>query len=123
MKKSLIPFALIALIGIVLVIVFSFVGVNQQEAIQKEEEGGGQKQDQKSEATSDDPAAIFQNNCISCHGADLTGGVGPNLTKVGSRHSKDELKEIILNGGKVMPPGLVPEPKAAALAEWLSKKK
>lgn len=123
MKKNLIPFALIALLGIILVIVISFVGLNQQKAIEDEEKGG-EKQDQKSEASTDDPAAIFQSNCISCHGADLTGGVGPDLTKVGSRYNKDEIKEIILNGkGSVMPPGLVPEPQAEALAKWLSEKK
>lgn len=124
-KNPVIPYALIAIIGIVLVIVISFVGLNQQETIEKQEKGGGEKQGQEEGgASADDPAAIFQNNCISCHGADLTGGVGPDLTKVGSRYSKKEIKEIILNGkGSIMPAGLVPEPKADALAEWLSKKK
>ena len=123
-RNPVIPFALIALIGIVLVIVLSVVGLNQQEAIEKQEEGGGEKQAQEEGASVDDPNAIFQSNCISCHGADLTGGAGPDLTKVGGRYSKAEIKEIILNGkGDIMPPGLVPEPKAAALAEWLSKKK
>lgn len=122
-KNPVIPFALIAIIGIILVIVISFVGLNQQEAINKDEEGG-QKQDQKAEASTDDPAAIFESNCISCHGADLSGGVGPDLTKVGSKYNEDEIKEIIINGkGSVMPPGLVPEPQAEALAKWLSEKK
>lgn len=124
-KNPVIPFALIALIGIILVIVISFVGLNQQKAIEDEEKGG-EKQDQKAEGgTTDDPAAIFQNNCISCHGADLTGGVGPDLTEVGSRYSKDEIKEIIINGkGEMMPAGLIPDKKKVeALAKWLSKKK
>ncbi|ASK63168.1 cytochrome C [Virgibacillus phasianinus] len=122
-KNPVIPFALIAVIGILLVIVISVVGLDQQATIEKAEEGGGEKQE-KAEASTDDPAAIFQNNCISCHGADLTGGVGPDLTKVGARYNKKEIKNIILNGkGSVMPAGLVKEPQAEALAEWLSKKK
>lgn len=123
-KNPVIPFALIAIIGILLVIVISFVGLDQQKAIEDEEEGGGEKQEQKSEGGSTDPEAIFQNSCVSCHGADLSGGVGPDLTKVGGRYSKDEIKEIIINGTDGgMPAGLVEDKQADALAEWLSKKK
>lgn len=122
-KNPVIPYAIIAIIGLLLIIVVSFVGLDQQKAIKKAEEGGGEKQEQAEGGTTD-PAKIFQSNCASCHGADLTGGVGPDLTKVGGRYSQKEIKEIIINGkGTMMPPGLVPEPQAEALAKWLSEKK
>ncbi|MFZ3578630.1 cytochrome c550 [Virgibacillus sp. DJP39] len=122
-KNPVIPYAIIAIIGLLVVIVISFVGLGQQEAIKKAEEGGGEKKDQPEEVATD-PSAIFQNNCITCHGADLTGGMGPDLTQVGSEYSQEEIKDIIINGkGTGMPAGLVPEPQAEALAEWLAKKK
>ncbi|WP_430785218.1 cytochrome c550 [Virgibacillus flavescens] len=122
-KNPVIPYALIAVAGILLVIVLSFIGIGQEEAIKKAEEGGGEKKEQ-TEGDTTDPEAIFQSNCASCHGADLSGGVGPDLTKVGSKYSKDEIKDIILNGkGTGMPAGLVPEPQAEALAKWLAEKK
>ncbi|ASN05207.1 cytochrome c550 [Virgibacillus necropolis] len=122
-RNPVIPFAIIAIIGILMVIVLSVVGLGQQEAIEKAEEGGGEKQEQGEGATTDDPEAIFQNTCVSCHGADLTGGVGPDLTQVGSRYSKEEIKDIIINGKGTMPAGLVQEPQAEALAKWLAEKK
>ncbi|WP_404453037.1 cytochrome c [Virgibacillus necropolis] len=122
-KNPVIPYAIIAVIGILLVIVVSIVGLDQQKAIEEQEKGGGEKQEQQEGATTD-PAKIFESNCASCHGADLTGGVGPDLTKVGSRYSKKEIKDIIMNGkGSMMPGGLVPEPQAEALAKWLAEKK
>ena len=32
------------------------------------------------EASIEAGSAVFQTNCVGCHGADLTGGIGPNLT-------------------------------------------
>jgi mono/diheme cytochrome c family protein len=40
---------------------------------------------------------------MSCHGANLEGDFGPNLTKVGSRLSKDQITAQITNGGGDMP--------------------
>ncbi|WP_099158529.1 cytochrome c550 [Virgibacillus ndiopensis] len=124
-RNAVIPYALIAVIGIALVIVLSVVGIGQRDAIQKADEGGGEKQEQtEGGATADDPEAIFENNCASCHGADLTGGMGPDLTKVGSRLSKDEIKDIVMNGRGDMPPGIIKEDaQAEAIAKWLSEKK
>lgn len=122
-RNPVIPYALIAVTGILLVIILSFVGVGQQEAIKEAEEGGGEKKEQTEGGTTD-PEAIFQSNCASCHGADLSGGVGPDLTKVGATYSKEEIKDIIINGkGTGMPAGLVPAPQAEALAKWLAEKK
>ncbi|WP_044736834.1 cytochrome c551 [Geobacillus kaustophilus] len=66
---------------------------------------------------------IFKQNCASCHGQDLSGGVGPNLQKVGSKYSKDEIKNIIANGRGAMPAGIIKGEDADKVAEWLASKK
>lgn len=119
-RNPVIPFAMIAVIGILTMFIISWVGVGQNEAIKNEGENGGEKQEEASAK----PEDIFQNNCATCHGADLSGGNGPNLQTVGSKYSKDEIKEIILNGkGQAMPAGLIPAEEATVVAEWLAEKK
>ncbi|MFC4183210.1 cytochrome c551 [Saccharococcus thermophilus] len=66
---------------------------------------------------------IFQQNCASCHGKDLSGNVGPNLQKVGSKYSKDEIKKIIENGRGGMPAGVIKGADVDKVAEWLASKK
>ncbi len=66
---------------------------------------------------------IFKQNCASCHGQDLSGGVGPNLQKVGSKYSKDQIKDIIANGRGAMPAGIIKGEDADKVAEWLAAKK
>jgi mono/diheme cytochrome c family protein len=68
--------------------------------------------------------AVFKQNCSSCHGQNLEGISGPNLTKVGSKYSVDEIKNIIKNGKGGMPPGMLKkQPEIEAVAKWLSEKK
>ncbi|SDN08699.1 cytochrome c550 [Sediminibacillus halophilus] len=127
-RNPVIPFAIIAVLGILTMIVLSVVGLNQYEDIQQAGEEGSQQEESGEgggeEAASDDPEAIFQNNCASCHGGDLSGGAGPNLQEVGGRYSKDEIHEIIMNGTDGgMPAGLVSDSEADLLAQWLSEHK
>lgn len=120
-KNPVIPFAVIAVLGIVVMIIVSAAGINQREAIQNEEEGGGGHQEETVDAN---PEEMFQSKCASCHGGDLSGGAGPNLQKVGSRYSAEEIQDIIINGkGSAMPAGLYTGEQAAKLAEWLAEKK
>ncbi|RDY72016.1 MULTISPECIES: cytochrome c550 [Halobacillus] len=120
-KNPVIPFAIIAVLGIVVMIVVSAAGINQREAIQNEEEGGGEKQEETASAS---PEELYQNQCASCHGGDLGGGAGPNLQQVGSRYSAEEINDIIVNGkGSAMPAGLYTGEQATKLAEWLAEKK
>jgi cytochrome c551 len=71
-----------------------------------------------------DANAIFQQHCSSCHGADLKGNVGPNLTKIGSQLSKDQILDIIKNGKQGgMPGGLISGSDADKVATWLAAKK
>lgn len=67
------------------------------------------------------------NKCISCHGVDLAGKVGPktNLQKVGSRLSSEQIANKIKNGGGGMPvyKTTISEEEIGLLAEWLNSKK
>lgn len=67
--------------------------------------------------------ARFESNCASCHGKDLAGGMGPNLQKVGSKYSKDQILNIIKNGRGQMPPGMAQGTDADNIAAWLADKK
>ncbi|MEK4648814.1 MULTISPECIES: cytochrome c551 [Exiguobacterium] len=74
--------------------------------------------------TAVDAEKIFANNCASCHGNNLEGNVGPNLTKVGSKYSSEEIQEIIKNGKGQMPAGILKEDEEiVAVADWLAEKK
>lgn len=66
---------------------------------------------------------IFKQSCASCHGQNLEGGVGPDLTKVGSRLDAAGIENVITNGRNAMPAGLIQGDDAKAVAEWLSAKK
>jgi len=71
-----------------------------------------------------DPAALYKANCASCHGQNLEGIAGPNLTTVGSKYSADEIADIIKNGKGGMPPGLLKKgEEIKAVAQWLAEKK
>lgn len=50
----------------------------------------------------DDPAATIaqEAQCIGCHAADLSGGVGPALIGVGNRLSQEEIAAIVTNGSE-----------------------
>ncbi len=71
-----------------------------------------------------DAEKIFANNCATCHGKNLEGNVGPNLTKVGSKYSSEEIQKIIKNGKGQMPAGILKDDKEImAVADWLAAKK
>jgi len=67
---------------------------------------------------------LYQQRCAACHGPDLQGAVGPELTHLGSRRSFAKIEKILLRGkGRKkttpMPGGLVNEQEARLLAAWL----
>lgn len=83
--------------------------------------------EEKTTKTSVDGEKITKEKCISCHGNDLTGAMGPDLTKVGSTLSEDEIKDILNNGKAQMPAkpanGLQSDEEVNAVAKWLSEQK
>lgn len=66
---------------------------------------------------------LFAQSCASCHGQNLEGGVGPDLTKVGSKLDAAGIEGVITNGQGAMPAGLLQGDDAKAVAEWLASHK
>lgn len=82
--------------------------------------GGG---DGGKDTAADPGAKIFDQKCSSCHGGDLKGGMGPDVSKIGATLSKDDILNIIHNGKGGMPPNVVAGDDADKVAEWLAAKK
>ncbi|GAE91173.1 cytochrome c551 [Gracilibacillus boraciitolerans JCM 21714] len=118
-KNPIIPFALIAVLGILAMIIFSVIGLNEQDKIASD----GEESSEES-TIREDPEAIVQ-SCIGCHGGDLEGATGPSLQNIGSKYNQEEIYEIIVNGieGTGMPSGVVPNEEAEILSKWLAEKK
>ncbi|MEC0239839.1 cytochrome c [Paenibacillus dokdonensis] len=68
---------------------------------------------------------LYKKNCLSCHAADLSGKVGPNLKEIGSKLSKEEIIERITLGRSGMPSfkNRLSEQDIEALGSWLADKK
>lgn len=66
---------------------------------------------------------LYQNKCAQCHGQNLEGGVGEDLTKIGSKMSAEEILSFIEEGSGVMPPKLLTGEDAQEVADWLAEKK
>ena len=102
-------------------------GEPEENGQEQPAENGGEPAEQPAENGGGETAAqaeqLYQQSCVSCHGQNLEGGVGPDLTTVGSRLSKDEIENIIVNGQATMPAGLLQGEEAAVVAEWLAAKK
>jgi mono/diheme cytochrome c family protein len=69
--------------------------------------------------------SVYKQSCITCHGVNLEGGVGPNLTKVGVTWSEAKIVKQITKGGGGMPPfeGQIKDDQIANLAKWLASHK
>lgn len=84
------------------------------------EEAGG---DSGGEVNTAEAEKLYKQNCASCHANDLSGNVGPNLQKVGSKLDKSGIKDIIINGKGSMPPKQLEGQEAETVAAWLAMKK
>lgn len=123
MKRNILPFGIIAIVGIFTAIIVYYVGVSQREDIRLAEENGGEVVQEEGEEVATDPEAAFQQACASCHGEDLSGGVGPDLSAIGGSLSADDIKSIIDNGQGSMPGGLVGNEESQLIADWLAEMK
>jgi len=94
--------------------------------------GGGDNKDTSKDngggttetSNASDAQKIYDQKCSSCHGGDMKGAMGPNLTKVGSKYSKDEILDILKNGKSGgMPAKVVTGDDAETMATWLAAKK
>lgn len=89
------------------------------------DDSGSEEPADNGEETVDASAAedIYKDSCASCHGGDLGGGAGPELTEIGSTLSQGEIETQIEEGGEGMPPGLVSGDDLTTLSEWLAEMK
>ncbi len=124
--KPLFPFAAIAVVGLILMISLSFIGVYQkEERLALEGEDAVEEQPTQDTADTSDPIALgeqaYQATCIGCHGGSFDGPMG-NLIGIGDRRSKEEIMTIIHEGGADYGlPGMpaFKDADAEAIAEYL----
>lgn len=66
--------------------------------------------------------AIYRSTCISCHAADFSGRVGEksDLRQVGARLNKEQIANVIRNGGQMMPAQNLSEEEIEIISSWLS---
>lgn len=105
-NNPLIPFILIMAFGIGLIFFMSLEGVGNKN---EKAEGG--------EAATDE-VTVDISSCTGCHGGDLTGGVGPNLTGVDAETIVNALVNGV-EGSTMMTPGMKTEEEAKAIAEHI----
>lgn len=67
--------------------------------------------------------SLYKESCASCHGEDLSGGTGPDLTSVGNDMSEDEIETQIEDGGNGMPGDLLEGDDKTTVAKWLADQK
>ena len=119
MKNPVIPFILIFVFGIVLVFVLSFKGLGDMKEVAKDngKKTGGEKTET---VAASKPEDIYKSTCITCHGDQYQGVVGPTLKGVGKKYTKDQIVQIVTKGKGNMPAGLVKPEQAAAMADWVA---
>ena len=117
-RNPIMPFVVIMVVGVLAMFLFSFKGIGDSKQLALELENGG-KEEPTEQVEASGPEGIYSQNCLSCHGDQYQGGVGPAITGVADRLSKEEVEDILINGKNAMPPGLVPADKAGEMTEWL----
>ncbi|GGH85013.1 mono/diheme cytochrome c family protein [Pullulanibacillus pueri] len=122
MKRSpLVPFGMIAGLAIILMIVIGIWGGNIAQ--ERADKNNGASKGDTANLASLSADKIYGQKCSTCHGANLEGGMGPNLQKIGGQLSKDKIVNQIKNGGGGMPANVITGDAVDKVADWLSKKK
>ncbi|ARI76529.1 cytochrome c551 [Halobacillus mangrovi] len=99
-------------------------GTNEDTGEGNEGDGGESGETGESNVDAEAAEQAFQQNCASCHGGDLGGGMGPSLQQVGSKYSAEDIVGIIKNGKGSMPAQeQVSDEDAQLIAGWLATKK
>ncbi|MER1986123.1 MAG: cytochrome c [Solibacillus sp.] len=106
-NNPLIPYVLIMAFGIGLIFFMSVGSGGQKDHA---EEGG---------ETTGTESTVDVSSCVSCHGGDLTGGMGPSLIGLEPDHIVDVLVNG-LEGSNFMKPGMKSEAEAQAIAEHIA---
>ncbi|MDV6377928.1 cytochrome c [Sporosarcina sp. GW1-11] len=115
-KNPIVPFFLIFALGIGLIFFLSLYGLEQKEEIAGPEEGT--TQEENANTGEFDAEAVAQQKCISCHGENLSGGMGPALN---SKSDPKVLHDAIKDGvaGTAMPAGLVPDENIDEMVDYI----
>lgn len=84
---------------------------------------GGEKSGEATANTESPIPAVYKQRCLSCHGDQLEGRVGPNLQAVGSRLTEEEIAAIISDGIGGMPAfgKRLSEKELASISAWLAE--
>ncbi|MEO4052277.1 cytochrome c550 [Solibacillus sp. CAU 1738] len=112
-NNPIIPYILIMAFGIGLIFFMSLNGAGKNKEEAQNGETGGATQEINGEA-------IVQKSCIGCHGGDLTGGMGPDLTK---GLDAEHVKTVVMKGQGGMPAVVTNEAEAQAVADYISSLK
>ncbi|MDG5786564.1 cytochrome c [Evansella sp. AB-P1] len=116
--KPLYPFAITAILGIGLIIILSFYGLNIDQNMAGDNDDGNEQE-------FSDPIELGEylygtTGCISCHGGDLAGvGSNPAVNALEGRLTVEEIVQIIEDGPGSMPGDLASGSDAEAIAEYL----
>ncbi|MCM3747972.1 cytochrome c [Paenibacillus pasadenensis] len=102
-----------------------FILLTQMPEKEEVSEGGAAFSVPEREVDAAAAQLISKNMCISCHGTDLKGGIGPDLTKIGSSLTKEQLYKTISEGRGGMPAfkDRLTEDEMITMATWLSSLK
>lgn len=101
--------------GLVLVsVAASLTGCGNEQSAGRANDGG------KLEVPS-----VYKQNCLSCHGSELQGRVGPNLQTIGGKQTEEQIYEVIQKGKGGMPAfeNRLNEEEIGTLAAWLADRK
>ena len=112
-NNPLIPYVLIMAFGIGLIFFMSLDGAGSKDEAHEAGESGGES----TEVADIDAAALTQ-SCIGCHGGDLSGGMGPELT---GGLDAEHVKDVVMNGKGSMPAQTqLSEAEAQAVADYIA---
>lgn len=98
-------------------------GGSNDEANEEPQDNGAEESAEGDTVDAEAAEEVFENNCASCHGGDMTGGMGPDLTEVGSDYSADEIEDIVQNGKGNMPAQDLSDDDATTISDWLAEQK
>lgn len=109
-----------------LILVIAACGNQEPSKPNLEEPSIGSEEASYVNAYEKEAMVIYTKQCISCHATDLSGLVGEqtNLQEIGARLTKEEIANVIRNGGQIMPAQIkLTDEEVELMANWLALKK
>lgn len=66
---------------------------------------------------------LYKKSCLQCHGEDLSGDAGPDISTVGGKLTEAKILKVVKNGRGMMPSNLLSDKDAKVISKWLAEKK